>query len=442
MADTGRNTRDESTLYIRSRHDEAATGVVMADQSLPDATLLPERLVARSQWVCWRVHTREGKETKVPINPATRQFASTTDASTWSSFADAVDTARAHGLAGVGFVFSDDDPFVGIDLDNCRVPETETVLPWAAAIVTQLDSYTEVSPSGTGLHVIVEGSLPSGGNRRGDLECYETARFFTVTGEHVASTPTEIHSRLRELAQVHAEYIADSGTEGASARTVSMSEASVDSGGAAVTAVDGQPTRTPVLTDTELVRRARAATNGDRIGRLLDGDTSGYASQSEAEMALCCHLAFWSGGDAGQIDRLIRDSGLCRAKWDEVHYADGATYGERTIERAVALVDETYEPLHTAPNDTVTPTEAAVATKDSSDSERETRLWALHERVEELEARERRYLETIERLHARLVRIETTNEALDGESVDAVEQPAASQGFFSRLRQRLRDGRG
>jgi len=74
------------------------------------------------------------------------------------------------------------------------------------------------------------------------------------------------------------------------------------------------------------------------------GNTVGYDSQSEADMALCCLLAFWTGGDRTQMDHLFRQSGLLREKWDEVHYADGSTYGEKTIERAIATTSEFYDP--------------------------------------------------------------------------------------------------
>jgi len=60
-------------------------------------------------------------------------------------------------------------------------------------------------------------------------------------------------------------------------------------------------------------------------------------------MALCCLLAFWTGGDRTQMDHLFRQSGLLREKWDEVHYADGSTYGEKTIERAIATTSEFYD---------------------------------------------------------------------------------------------------
>lgn len=83
-----------------------------------------------------------------------------------------------------------------------------------------------------------------------------------------------------------------------------------------------------------------AATNGAKFERLWNGNTAGYESHSEADMALCCLLAFWTGGDATQMDRLFRQSGMYRGKWDEVHYADGSTYGEKTVERAIQTTTE------------------------------------------------------------------------------------------------------
>ena len=84
------------------------------------------------------------------------------------------------------------------------------------------------------------------------------------------------------------------------------------------------------------------AANGGKFAVLWEGDTSGYDRHSEADMALCCLLSFWANGDASHVDALFRQSGLMRPKWDEVHYADGATYGERTVERACARVSMHY----------------------------------------------------------------------------------------------------
>jgi primase-polymerase (primpol)-like protein len=93
-----------------------------------------------------------------------------------------------------------------------------------------------------------------------------------------------------------------------------------------------------------LLKKAQRASNGPKFERLWGGNTGGYESNSEADMALCCLLAFWSGGDQRQMDRLFRQSGLLREKWDEVHFADGSTYGEKTIERAISNTLEFYDP--------------------------------------------------------------------------------------------------
>lgn len=170
---------------------------------VPQPTALPDGLLDRDQWVCWRRQQRDGKLTKVPINPQTSQFASATDADRWDDFTTARKAVVDGSADGVGFVFTDGDPFVGVDLDDCRVPETGTVTDEAATIVETLDSYTEVSPSGTGVHVLVEGDLPDGRNRRDWAECYETARFFTVTGDHVADTPATIEARPSALTTVY-----------------------------------------------------------------------------------------------------------------------------------------------------------------------------------------------------------------------------------------------
>lgn len=247
--------------------------------------------------------------------------------------------AREHTLAndcGLGFVFTADDAFVGVDLDGCRDPETGTLDEPAQSIVDRLDSYTEVSPSGTGVHVLVLGALPEGRNRRGDVELYDEARFFTVTGERLADTPSSISHRANELAAVHEEDVSaaddsDHTPKGQPPQPPQQPHGTVDMD------VPGNN-----LDDSEVLDRAKAAANGEKFRRLWRGSTTGYPSHLEADMALCALLAFWTSGDAAQMDRLFRESGLMRPKWDEQHSADGATYGERTIERAVAGTDEYY----------------------------------------------------------------------------------------------------
>ncbi|QCC57183.1 hypothetical protein NP511_22260 (plasmid) [Natrinema thermotolerans] len=297
-----------------------------------DTSGIPETLQEYDQWICWRVKERDGKATKVPIVPGTGEYASATDPQTWRPFDEALEYFERGEAAGVGFVFTDDDPFVGIDLDDCRDPETESPGTDAREIILELESFTEVSPSGTGYHVIVCGSLPGDRSRRGSVEMYETARFFTVTGDRVETTPSQVIERPAALESVYTEYIAKTEPSD-SENEVRDQQASTHETSQSVT-----------LEDEELLKRARNASNGEKFKRLWRGSTAGYESQSEADMALCFLLAFWTGGDAARVDQLFRQSGLLRDKWDEVHYADGSTYGEKTVERAIANTDDVYDP--------------------------------------------------------------------------------------------------
>jgi len=307
--------------------------------NIPPARDLPNRITDRDQWVCWRHQDRDGKTTKVPINPHTGLFGSATDPDTLSDFSTAHETAVDGSVDGIGFVFTDEDPLVGIDLDDCRVPSTRSLTDEAASIITTLQSYTEVSPSGTGVHILVSGSLPGERNRWDWNECYETARFFTVTGDHVPDTPTRIESRTSEL-----ETVYDTHQEVSTASEPTDDERGSDS--ATETANSGEISTDTGndLSDGELLERAQEAANSEKFARLWRGSTSGYESHSEADMALCSLFAFWTGGDRTQIDRLFRKSGLMRPKWDERHFADGSTYGEKTIERVLESTTEYYEP--------------------------------------------------------------------------------------------------
>lgn len=142
---------------------------------------VPVEMKTFRSWVVWRFEKRGEKSTKVPYDPATGRRASSTDMRTWRSFDEAVQAFEAGRYDGVGFVFSTGDPFAGIDLDGCRDPETGAIEAWAEKIVERLDGYAEVSPSGTGVHVVVRGKASN--KRRGPLEMYSSERFFTVTGE-------------------------------------------------------------------------------------------------------------------------------------------------------------------------------------------------------------------------------------------------------------------
>jgi putative DNA primase/helicase len=144
------------------------------------AESIPEELRVRPQWVVWKAVG--DKPDKVPYSARTGRRASSTDLLTWSTFQDALKAYENGDYAGLGFVFSSADPYTGIDLDNC-VDENGEIALWALEIVRYFDSYTELSATGTGLHVIVRGDVSN--RRKGDVEVYSSKRFFTVTG-HVA----------------------------------------------------------------------------------------------------------------------------------------------------------------------------------------------------------------------------------------------------------------
>ena len=282
-------------------------------------TQIPAVLKREAQWVCWRTEDRGGDLTKVPLNPETGEYASVTAPETWGDFATAAQYYRdTEDVAGVGFVFTADDPYTGVDLDDCRTPETGAVDVWAGEILDRLDSYTERSPSGTGFHVIVIGEVPDGGNRSDHLEMYDSNRYFTVTGDRVPGTPRTVEDRTEKLRAIHEEYIA---SEAAEAAGVAPASGSVD------------------MVDDELLERAMNAANGAKFRALWTGDTSEYPSHSEADQALCNLLAFWTGGDPQRIEDLFARSGLVRNKW-----RDRADYRERTIRNAIEDCSTFYKP--------------------------------------------------------------------------------------------------
>ena len=159
---------------------------------------IPAELRERSQWVLWRlVHRLDGTTTKIPVRPD-GHGADTTNPMDWSTFQRCLRSLETHPdrFDGVGFVFSASDPYVGIDLDKVRNPETDETESWAQDVILELDSYSELSQSGTGVHIIVKGELnPNGGNRRGRMEMYSHSRFFVMTGRALPSVSPNIQER-------------------------------------------------------------------------------------------------------------------------------------------------------------------------------------------------------------------------------------------------------
>lgn len=166
-----------------------------------EAANIPAELKALRQWVCWRRERVCGKEgVKVPKIAGSRQNASHSDPNTWRSFKECLQAWSEHRrhYAGIGYVFASDDPYVGIDLDEVRGPDSGELTPRAQATLERLDSYAEVSPSGEGVKVWIRADLDRAHKKPG-LEIYPHRRYFTVTGEMLPYGRTSIEDRGREL---------------------------------------------------------------------------------------------------------------------------------------------------------------------------------------------------------------------------------------------------
>jgi putative DNA primase/helicase len=311
---------------------------------------VPAELRTRPQWVCWRREVRKDKRgqekyTKTPYNPRTGRKAESDNPQTWASFEEARHVYErsqqgSNPYDGLGYMFHGD--VTGVDLDHC-VSETGTIDAWAQAYVRALNSYGERSPS-DGVHILLHGQLPKGIRRgirklgahpRAAIEIYSQGRYFTITGKHLTGTPTTIEARQEALEALYQEL-----TQEKEAGVVSQATDIQRPG-------QGKHDHRSLimLDDDALLQRAVQASNGAKFRALFyDGNISGYPSASEADMALCIMLAFWTGKDLERMDRLFRRSALYREKWDSAR--SESTYGWDTLHLAAARCRVVYDPQH------------------------------------------------------------------------------------------------
>lgn len=292
---------------------------------------IPQEMKALPNWVCFKLLPRKGssgKMNKVPCD-ATGKALQWKTPKNLLTFNEAANNRRN---LGIGFVF-DNSPFVGIDIDDCISPGGQWS-PLAAEIMPMLDSYTEVSVSGTGVHIICKGTLPDycktakeKGRKidRIGLEVYESGRFFALTGNIITQYSRRAEDRTDILKAVCDKYVQPY----VSRPPVPPKTATTDD-----------------LSDEGLCNKIRKSKQGAKFSRLWDGDLSdvprkdnGEPDYSRADLALCNILAAWTNKDAARIDRMFRQSSLyCRDKWDR------ADYRENTIQKAIADVTWTYDP--------------------------------------------------------------------------------------------------
>jgi putative DNA primase/helicase len=167
-------------VYVSPEQTTTASGLIRVHCNSDG---IPDYLKIRPQFVSFNAKLKpNGKLDKVPMIPGTRRRASTTELLTWSPFDEAYAAYEDGKHDGIGFVFCSADPFVGIDFDDCRDPDTGEVDPQVLEYVEGFEKrYVEVSVSGTGIHLITRGKI-QGGTKKGEREVYDQDRFFALTG--------------------------------------------------------------------------------------------------------------------------------------------------------------------------------------------------------------------------------------------------------------------
>jgi primase-polymerase (primpol)-like protein len=152
---------------------------------------IPGEIKSFPQWVVWKSvpdRGRPGKIKKLPIDPKSGKTASSIDPTTWADFDEAYTYYLKHknnGICGISFALTENDSYVGVDLDHCRNLTTGEIEPWAIDVIFGLNSYTELSPSGEGFRIFVKANLTldKSGIKNGKTELYGCKRFMTVTGQ-------------------------------------------------------------------------------------------------------------------------------------------------------------------------------------------------------------------------------------------------------------------
>lgn len=254
---------------------------------------IPDELKALNQWCVWRLEDIEAKKaTKVPYDAKSGSTANVNDAATWSSFAAAVlRCTNSSNYNGIGFIFTSSDPYTFIDLDDPSYlangdpnPNYQRDMDRQIQIFKELDSYSEISPSGRGLHTIVKGVVPAG-RRRSFIEIYSSQRYATFTGNVYCNKPiAEAQDKLMQLWE------------------------QMGSGPIATNLYKGDSIEK--YKDAEIIDQAVNAVNGEKFQTLVAGEWKElYPSQSEADFAFIDIVAFYTQNKA-QIERIYRNSKL------------------------------------------------------------------------------------------------------------------------------------
>ncbi|PJE79649.1 hypothetical protein CI610_01363 [invertebrate metagenome] len=294
---------------------------------------IPSQLREYNQFIVWKLENAPDKQkpTKIPYSPKTFKKTGCNEKyrDTWGHYEQAVAAFKTGKFTGISFALTEKDPFVAIDLDHC-VSKSGQLSAFADSTLALINSYTEYSPSGTGLHILLSGEKPGNNCKKilseGDIEIYEHSRFITLTG-HWYSELEVIKKANDALSQLYFQIwpVKEDPDNKKSYKQIAPLQ----------------------MDDSELIEKIHQSKNGHKFDALMAGDTSSYANadnegRTEADLALCMILAFWTQKDAIRMERIFRSSGLMRKKWDRS--CGDMSYGDKTIQKAISCTKEVYSP--------------------------------------------------------------------------------------------------
>jgi KaiC/GvpD/RAD55 family RecA-like ATPase len=290
---------------------------------------IPEPLKVCNDWVCYK---RAASNRKIPKNPKNGRNC-TGDYENWGvSYQQAVEAVKKYGFDGLGFVFKKGNGFCGIDLDDCITEGG--IVPKAKKVVDFCKSYTEVSVSGKGLHIIIEknGHEPFVKKDKG-IEIYTQDRFFALTGTPLLNAGEEDgHKYSLKLVDPREAYAVWSRRD----------------------SLVGELFKEE-LTVGEMAALVRKMKSNPKFKKLWNGDFQNYGSQSEADLALCSIISYYTDGNKLRIDQIFRKSKLFRPdKWDRPT-GDHGTYGNMTIDKAISVEEDKDEIIKETPSKKMRP---------------------------------------------------------------------------------------
>lgn len=289
---------------------------------------IPNELRTLKQWGLFQKiwQPERNKYTKIPHNALDGGAGKSNAPSTWVDFKTALKALKTYQMDGLAFFFA--NGYVGLDIDHIgdeldKFRSGDYQENTVSQAITMTKSYTEVSISGSGIHAIFKGKIPGTRRRKGNVEMYDSGRFFALTGNTIGQYQKEVNVVTTDVMKLmYHKYFGEDNV---------------------VTINNHNPINPNDLDVDEVIKRAEMSRTGDRFKVFMNGGWEGfYPSQSEADLAFANDLAFWTGRDFNKMDQIFRTSNLFRPKYDEKH--GKTTYGVALLNKAINEAHETFDP--------------------------------------------------------------------------------------------------